>query len=41
MQIQVLRTSARPYLLTIIAEIVVSKFLQYLWQYVWPDIPLI
>ena len=41
MQIQAMRTSARPYLFTLIAAIVFSKFFQYLWQYVWPDIPLI
>ncbi len=38
---QVLRNSARPYLFTAITAIVFSKFLQYLWQYVWPEIPLI
>lgn len=38
---QVLRNSARPYFFTLIAAIVFSKFLQYLWQYVWPQIPVI
>ena len=36
-----LRNSARPYLFAVIAAVVFSKFLQYLWQYVFPEIPLI
>lgn len=41
MLVRTLRESSRPYLFTIIVAIVFSKFLQYLWQYVWPEIPLI
>lgn len=33
--------SAKPYLFVLIAGVVFSKFGQYLWQYVWPEIPLI
>jgi len=36
-----IRDSAKPYLFVLIAGVVLSKFGQYLWQYVWPEIPLI
>ena len=36
-----LRTSPLPYLAAMISGVVLGRFVQYLWQYVWPQIPLI
>ena len=36
-----LTESSLPYLTTLIASIVLGRFAQYLWQYVWTDIPTI
>lgn len=33
--------SARPYLFVLVAAVVTAKVGQYLWQYVWPDLPAI
>ena len=39
--VRVLRDSAKPYLFLILLGIVLGRFAQYLWQYVWPSIPVI
>lgn len=36
-----LRSSARPYLFTLAATIVIAKYVSYLREHVWPEIPLI
>jgi hypothetical protein len=36
-----LRTSARPYLCALVLAVVLGEFVQYLWKYVWPTIPVL
>ena len=36
-----LRSSRRPYLYALVITIIGSAFAQYLWQYVWPSMPVI